>query len=110
MCSSDLAVLSLDDFVKSNKNDTFSQTRFQAGVKGEDNPADHFDRAELKAVLANTIGTLSKKEQIVVSLYYYDELTLKEIGEVLSLTESRICQIHTAVLLKMKAKLAEYEI
>ncbi len=104
------AVLSLDDFVKSNKNDTFSQTRFQTGVKGEDNPADHLDRAELKAVLANTIGTLSKKEQTVVSLYYYDELTLKEIGEVLSLTESRICQIHTAVLLKMKAKLAEYEI
>ena len=104
------AVLSLDEFVKSNKNDTFSQTRFQTGVKGEDNPADHFDRAELKAVLAKIIQTLTKKEQLVVSLYYYDELTLKEIGEVLSLTESRICQIHTAVLLKMKAKLAEYEI
>ena len=104
------AVLSLDEFVKSNKNDTFSQTRFQTGVKGEDNPADHFDRAELKAVLVKIIETLTKKEQMVVSLYYYEELTLKEIGEVLSLTESRICQIHTAVLLKMKAKLSEYDI
>ena len=104
------AVLSLDEFVKTKKNDTFSQTRFQSGIKGEDNPADQFDREEIKHVLAKTIRTLTQKEQMVVSLYYYDELTLKEIGEVLSLTESRICQIHTAVLIKMKTKLADYEI
>jgi len=102
------AVLSLDEFIKTKKNDSFSQTRFQSGIKGEDNPADHFDREELKAVLAKTIQTLTK--QMVVSLYYYDELTLKEIGEVLSLTESRICQIHTAVLVKLKARLADVEI
>jgi RNA polymerase sigma factor for flagellar operon FliA len=102
------AVLSLDEFVKTKKNDTYSQTRFQAGVKGEDNPADHFDRAELKHVLAETIKTLSEKEQIIVSLYYFDELTLKEIGEVLSLTESRICQIHTAVLIKLRSRLDSY--
>ncbi len=104
------AVLSLDEFIKTKKNDTFSQTRFQSGIKGEDNPADQFDREELKAVLAKTIQTLSEKEQMVVSLYYYDELTLKEIGEVLSLTESRICQIHTAVMIKLKARLADVEI
>ena len=55
----------------------------------------------------NISKTLTEKEQMVVSLYYYDELTLKEIGEVLSLTESRICQIHSAVLLKMKARLQD---
>jgi len=104
------ALLSLDEFIKTKKNDTFSQTRFQSGLKGEDNPGDQFDRAELKAVLAKTIQMLSKKEQMVVSLYYYEELTLKEIGEVLSLTESRICQIHTAVLIKLKARLADVEI
>ena len=93
---------------KTKKNDTYSQTRFQAGIKGTDDPADHFDRAELKHVLAETIKTLSKKEQMVVSLYYYDELTLKEIGEVLSLTESRICQIHTAVLIKLRTRLEDY--
>ncbi len=102
------AVLSLDEFIKTKKNDTYSQTRFQAGVKGEDNPADYFDRAELKHVLAETIKTLSEKEQIIISLYYFDELTLKEIGEVLSLTESRICQIHTAVLIKLKSRLESY--
>jgi len=51
---------------------------------------------------------LTQKEQMVVSLYYYDELTLKEIGEVLSLTESRICQIHTAILVKLKSRLQDY--
>ncbi|WDP87277.1 MAG: FliA/WhiG family RNA polymerase sigma factor [Desulfobacter sp.] len=102
------AVLSLDEFIKTKKNDTYSQTRFQSGIKGEDNPADQFDRAELKQVLAGTIKGLSEKEQLVVSLYYYDELTLKEIGEVLSLTESRICQIHSAVLIKLKARLEDY--
>lgn len=102
------AVLSLDEFIKTKKNDSYSQTRFQSGVKGEDNPADHFDRAELKHVLAETIKTLTEKEQIIVSLYYFDELTLKEIGEVLSLTESRICQIHTAVLIKLRSRLEDY--
>ncbi len=102
-------VLSLDEFIKTKKNDTYSQTRFEVGIKGQENPADHFDKAELKHTLAKTIKTLSEKEQIVVSLYYYDELTLKEIGEVLSLTESRICQIHTAIMIKLKARLKDYE-
>lgn len=102
------SVLSLDEFIKTKKNDTYSQTRFQSGIKGEQNPADCFDREEFKYVLAKTVKTLTEKEQMVVSLYYYDELTLKEIGEVLSLTESRICQIHTAILVKLKARLQEY--
>ena len=102
------AVLNLDDFIKTKKNETYSRTRFQSGLKDEETPADHFDRAELKQVLARTIETLTKKEQLVVSLYYYDELTLKEIGEVLSLTESRICQIHTGVLVKLRTRLQDY--
>ena len=102
------SVLSLDEFIKTKKNDTYSRTRFQAAIKGDDNPAACFDKEEFKFVLAQTIKTLSKKEQLVVSLYYYDELTLKEIGEVISLTESRICQIHTAILVKLKGRLQDY--
>ncbi|HGY12168.1 MAG: FliA/WhiG family RNA polymerase sigma factor [Deltaproteobacteria bacterium] len=102
------SVLSLDEFIKTKKNDTYSRTSFQSGIKGDDNPADCFDREELKFVLAQTIKMLTPKEQMVVSLYYYDELTLKEIGEVLNLTESRICQIHTAILVKLKVRLQDY--
>lgn len=99
------AILSLDAFIRTKDNDTSSMTRFQSGLKGKDTPADLLDREELKGVLAKAIKTLTEKEQLVVSLYYYEELTLKEIGEVLSLTESRICQIHTAVLIKLKARI-----
>ncbi len=101
-------VLRLDEFIKTRKNETYSQTSFQSGIKGDEDPADSFDQKELALVLAETIKTLTQKEQMVVSLYYFDELTLKEIGEVLSLTESRICQIHTAVLVKLKARLKDY--
>lgn len=45
---------------------------------------------------------------MVISLYYYDELTLKEIGEVIELTESRISQIHTKAIIKMRARLRSY--
>jgi RNA polymerase sigma factor for flagellar operon FliA len=102
------SVLSLDEFIKTKQDDTWSKTRFESGIKEEDTPADSFDKEELKQIMAETIKTLTRKEQMVVSLYYFDELTLKEIGEVLSLTESRICQIHSAVLLKMKARLQDY--
>ncbi len=102
------AVLSLDAFIRTRKNESSSTTTFQAGLKTDDNPADQLDRKELKQILARTVETLSEKEQLVVSLYYYDELTLKEIGEVLSLTESRICQIHASVLIKLKSRLTGY--
>ncbi|WP_148214668.1 sigma-70 family RNA polymerase sigma factor [Desulforapulum autotrophicum] len=102
------AILSLDAFIRTGDNDTSSMTRFQAGIKGEHTPADLLDREELKGVLARAVTTLTEKEQLVVSLYYYEELTLKEIGEVLTLTESRICQIHTAILIKLKVKIKDY--
>ncbi|MFO7752560.1 MAG: FliA/WhiG family RNA polymerase sigma factor [Desulfobacteraceae bacterium] len=101
-------VLSLDEFVRSKESNTSSGTRFTAGIKGKENPADLFDKEELKSVFAEAVKNLSEKEQMVVSLYYYDDLTLKEIGEVLSLTESRICQIHSGIMLKMKSLLQKY--
>ncbi|SLM29240.1 RNA polymerase sigma factor [Desulfamplus magnetovallimortis] len=102
------AVLSLDAYLKTQSNDNSSQTRFMATLKGEETPSDQFDREELKSVIAQSIGDLSEKEQLVVSLYYYEELTLKEIGEVLELTESRICQIHATILTKLKSRLKSY--
>ncbi len=102
------SILSLDAFIKSGQTNYSSQIRFQSRLVGRETPEDSFDREELKSALANVIKTLSKKEQIVVSLYYYEELTLKEIGEILSLTESRICQIHAKILITMRAKLMDY--
>lgn len=72
------------------------------------NETDLLDRAglkELRAGLAEAIEELSEKEQLVLSLYYSDELTMKEAGEVLGVTESRVSQLHSQAVLRLRAKL-----
>lgn len=61
--------------------------------------------SELKAETIKAVEGLKEKERLVISLYYYDELTLKEIGKVLDITESRVCQIHSETMLKLKGRL-----
>ncbi len=60
---------------------------------------------ELKDTIANAIEDLPEKERQVISLYYYDELTMKEIGKVLDLTESRVSQIHTKAVLRLRVRI-----
>jgi len=61
-----------------------------------------------RAALARAIDTLPEREKLVMSLYYSDELNLKEIGAVLKVTESRVCQLHGQALMRLKARLAEW--
>lgn len=67
-----------------------------------DNPEEIFDEKEVKRLIKATIDKLPNKERMVISLYYYDELTYKEIGKVLDLSESRISQIHSKAILGIK--------
>ncbi len=103
-----ISLLSLDDFIRGEENDTINRRSFQEKIVSDDDPSENFSKLELKRVLTQAIKTLTEKEQLVISLYYFDELTLKEIGEVMGLTESRICQIHTQTLIKMKVRLKRY--
>lgn len=59
----------------------------------------------VREVLARAIGELPEKERTVLQLYYYEELTMKEIGAILNVTESRVCQIHTKAVVRLKSKL-----
>ena len=61
---------------------------------------------ELKEALGEAITRLPEREKLVVTLYYYEELTLREIGEVLGVTESRVSQLHTKAILRLKARLS----
>jgi RNA polymerase sigma factor for flagellar operon FliA len=70
-------------------------------------PLNLFEGEETKYILAKAVNTLPEREKIVVTLYYYEGLTLAEIGQVLGVTESRICQMHTKAVLQLRAKLAE---
>ncbi len=72
------------------------------------NPLNCLIKQELVAGLKEAIAALPEKEKIVLSLYYYEELTMKEIGKVLELTESRVCQIHAQAALKLRAAVKEY--
>jgi RNA polymerase sigma factor for flagellar operon FliA len=104
----DLEVLSLDAYVDGPQDHCGSERSHKSLIRGEDDPVDHVMTQELKEVIARGIKALSKKEQIVVSLYYYDGLTLKEIGAVMGLTESRISQIHTKAVAKLRSRLRSY--
>lgn len=77
--------------------------------EGDDaaNPEEVIDHLDLKEQLAKALGSLSQKERDVVALYYYEDMTMKEIAEATGLSESRISQVHSRVLLKLRYFLAE---
>jgi RNA polymerase sigma factor for flagellar operon FliA len=64
-------------------------------------------KSEMRQILARSIGELSEKEQQVLSLYYYEELTMKEVGEVLHVGESRVSQIHSLAIVRLRTRLQE---
>ena len=68
-------------------------------------PADVLDETEMREALADAIARLPEREKLVVTLYYYEELTLREIGEVLGVTESRVSQLHTKAILRLRSRL-----
>jgi RNA polymerase sigma factor for flagellar operon FliA len=72
---------------------------------GSVRPADALDETEVREALADAISRLPEREKLVVTLYYYEELTLREIGEVLGVTESRVSQLHTKAVLRLKSRI-----
>jgi RNA polymerase sigma factor for flagellar operon FliA len=72
----------------------------------EPDPEMSLEQSEVREALAEAISSLPEREKLVVTLYYYEELTLREIGEVLGVTESRVSQLHTKAILRLKAHLA----
>jgi RNA polymerase sigma factor for flagellar operon FliA len=101
-------VVALDELltVGGEKGDKLSLVDTLEDTKAED-PVAAFETEETKFMLARAIDQLPEREKIVVTLYYYEGLTLAEIGRVLGVTESRICQMHTKAVLQLRAKLAE---
>ncbi len=67
-----------------------------------DSPLDLMERKEIRRLIIELINRLPEQEKLVIALYYYEELTLKEIGKVLDISESRVSQIHTKIIMSMK--------
>jgi len=94
-------IISLDEFMEQG-----SETNIEPCITaGFDQPEKILEKQELKEILTKTLETLTEKEKTVIVLYYYEELTLKEISRILEVSESRISQLHTKALQKMKIKL-----
>ena len=95
-------MVSLDDYLEQGSEgrmDTLG-TKFQQPEKA-------VQKQELKAMLVEALQTLTEKEQKVITFYYYEELTLKEISQILSVSESRVSQLHTKALQKIKKVLGD---
>ncbi|MHB8659417.1 MAG: RNA polymerase sigma factor WhiG [Solirubrobacteraceae bacterium] len=73
--------------------------------RGAPDPQAAVDQSELRDRIADAIAALPEREKLVVALYYYENLTLREIGEVLGVTESRVSQLHTKAVLRLRSKL-----
>ncbi len=94
-------LVSLDEYLEQG-----SEVRTEAGNKAVfKQPEQVIERQEMKRMLAEAIDTLTEKEQKVIALYYFEEMTLKEISRILDVSESRVSQLHTKALKKMRQKL-----
>jgi RNA polymerase sigma factor FliA len=77
---------------------------------GAPDPAHVIDATDLKDRIADAIARLPEREKLVVALYYYENLTLREIGEVLGVTESRVSQLHTKAVLRLRGRMSDENI
>ncbi|OQY10771.1 MAG: hypothetical protein B6I28_00230 [Fusobacteriia bacterium 4572_132] len=96
-------MFSLDDDLY---DDSGGKTSLKELVQNNQESAQQkLEKKELKKILIEQIKELSEKERLVITLYYYEELTLREIGEVLEISESRVSQIHSKIVFKLRKKM-----
>ena len=100
-----IPIFSLEDLgIAKESGDQQSLLDCLAG-KADADPQTQIRLVELKEIIAKAIDALPEKERLMVSLYYYEELTMKEIGAVLDITESRVSQIHSKAVYRLRTKL-----
>ena len=97
-------VISLNDYVETVGEPVMDATR----NSHFEQPSNLVEKDELKRMLMESLGDLTEKEKKVILLYYYEELTLKEISKVMEVSESRVSQLHTKALQKMRKKMGPY--
>lgn len=102
---STVGVMALDEVVRTDRSErsTLGESLPDRGH----GPVDTLEAKESKQALVKAVDGMPERERTVLMMYYYDELTLSEIGEVLGVTESRVCQIHTKALRQLRSKLAD---
>ena len=103
--SSVISLVSLDDYLEQNYEQTFPVNL----TSQAETPEEYVEKQEVHRILTETIDKLSEKEKKVVSLYYFEELTLKEISAIMEVSESRVSQIHSKAITRLAAKLGRFK-
>jgi len=98
------SLVALDESFSSDDSDRQSLVDTLSDSKALD-PSASYEDVEMRALLAESINRMTEREKTVVVLYYFEGMTLSQIGEVLGVTESRVCQLHTKAVLGLRAKL-----
>ena len=103
-----VALISLEDLQSRDRDDNYERNLLEYLADPEAlNPSQLLNLDQIYRIVAETIDQIPEKERLVISLYYYEELTMKEIGEILSITESRVSQIHTKAILRLRGRLTK---
>jgi RNA polymerase sigma factor FliA len=100
-------IVALDDLLAASSDRSGSATVSDTITDGKHDPVEAYEVDEMKHLLADAINRMPDRERLVLTLYYYEGLTLAEIGDLLGVTESRVCQIHTKSILQLRGRLAE---
>ena len=105
---SNVSLVALDELmsVEGDRGDKLSLVETLEDTRNV-GPVESIEADEMKNILTGAINRLPEREKIVITLYYYEGLTLAEIGKVLGVTESRVCQLHTRAVLRLRTKLNE---
>ena len=94
-------LVSLDDYLEENHEDVF--------LSADDSPEKMYQKKEVTDLLVDAIDNLSEKEKKVITFYYFEDLTLKEISKIMGVSESRISQLHSKSVIKLRTKLGKYK-
>ncbi len=101
-------LVALDDLLAASSGErSGSATVSDTITDGKHDPVEAYEVDETKHLLADAINRMPDRERLVLTLYYYEGLTLAEIGDLLGVTESRVCQIHTKSILQLRGRLSE---
>jgi len=106
---SSLGMVALDEMLGANGERGDSLTLGDTVADGAVGPVGLYESEETRQLLGQTINEMPDREKVVLTLYYYEGMTLAEIGDVLGVTESRVCQIHTKSVLHLRARLVAAE-
>jgi len=100
--ASSARIFSMEDVLEGSEDGSSAMVHHEPG------PLEDLERDGFRESLGEAIGNLPERERLVLSLYYDEELNLREIGEVLGVSESRVCQIHSQAMVRLRARMTEW--